>query len=173
MNEQETILETKRLLLRKWTNDDLDELFEILRDREVVRFIGDGKPFDREQTLEFIEAMEKCFREHGFSRWKIIEKSSGKIIGSCGFGKFDELESPELGYLLARRFWGKGYATEITEGVMLYGFNNLGFREIIALTDLENTASQNVLRKLGFSSRGVRIIEDEENLVFIKKKSDE
>jgi len=156
--------------LRKWTNDDCDRLFEILRDAEVVRFIGDGKPYDREQTQKFIEAMEKCFLENGFSRWKVVEKSSGALVGSCGFGKFDELDAPELGYLLAKQFWGKGYATEIAEAVMLYGFKNLGFREIIALTALDNTASQNVLRKIGFTSRGVSVIEGEENLVFVKEK---
>lgn len=173
MNESENILETERLILRKWTHEDCDALFEILRDAEVVRFIGDGQPFNREQTLKFIEAMETCFQNHGFSRWKIIEKSSGEIIGSCGFGKFPKLDQPELGYLLGRKYWGEGFAAEIAEAAMLYGFKNLGFREIIALTALDNAASQNVLRKIGFNSRGVEIIEGEENLVFVKKKSDE
>jgi len=56
---------------------------------------------------------------------------------------------------------------------MLYGFKNLGFHEIIALTDPENTASQKVLIKIGFASRGIEVIGGEDNLVFVKKKSDE
>jgi len=81
-----TILETKRLALRKWTNDDCDALSEILRHEEVVRHVDDGKPFSREKTLEFLDAMKSSLEKHGFCRWKVIERSSGEMVGSCGFG---------------------------------------------------------------------------------------
>lgn len=173
MTVNRTILETKRLALRKWTAADSDALFKILSDAEVVRHVDDGKPFSFEKTRKFLDAMEKSAHENGFCRWKVIEKSSGEIIGSCGFGRIEETNEIELGYLLAQKHWGKGYATEIAEATLDYGFNKLGFREIIALTDLENIASQKVLEKIGFSKRGLEIIGGEENLVFIKKKSDE
>ena len=168
-----TILETKRLALRKWTNDDCDALSEILRDEEVVRHVDDGKPFSREKTLEFLDAMKASLEKHGFFRWKVIERSSGEMVGSCGFGRIFETGEIELGYLFGRNSWSKGYATEIAGAVMLYGFKNLGFHEIIALTDPENTASQKVLIKIGFASRGIEVIGGEDNLVFVKKKSDE
>lgn len=91
------------------------------------------------------------------------------IIGSCGFGRVDETGEIELGFLLAQKYWGKGLATEIAEAAMLYGFNKLGFREIIALTDLENIASQRVLEKIGFTKRGHETLGGEKNLVFAKK----
>lgn len=171
MTKDNTILETKRLVLRKWTNADCDALFEILRDAEVVRYVDDGKPFSLEKTRKFLEIMEKTEREKGFCRWKVVEKSSGKILGTCGFGRIAETDEIELGYLLAQKSWGKGYATEIAQAVLAYGFNKLGFREIIALTDLENTASQKVLEKIGFTKREIEIYNNEENLVYLAKNN--
>jgi RimJ/RimL family protein N-acetyltransferase len=170
LTANETILETKRLALRKWTDADCSALFEILRDRSVVRSVDDGKPFSLEKTRKFLDAMKKCAGANGFCRWKVVEKASGEIAGTCGFGRIEETDEIELGYLFARKHWGKGYATEIARAAIDYGFNKLGFREIIALTDLENTASQKVLEKIGFNIRGLEIIGGEENLVFIKKK---
>ncbi len=77
----------------------------------------------------------------------------------------------ELGYLLARKSWRKGFATEAASACLQLGFEKLGFREIIALTDLENTASQKVLEKTGFVKRGVEIYNDEENLVYLAKNN--
>lgn len=173
MTANETILETKRLKLRKWTDADCSALFEILSNPEVVRNVDDGKPFSFEKTRKFLGAMEKSMQENGFCRWQVVEKTSGELIGTCGFGRIRETNEIELGYLFAQKHWGKGYATEIAQAALAYGFNKLGFREIIALTDLENTASQKVLEKIGFNKRGLEIIGGEENLVFIKKKSDE
>ena len=167
------ILETKRLVLRKWTNADCEALFEILQDAEVVRDIDDGKPFSLEKTREFLDAMEKADRQNGFARWKVVEKASGEIAGSCGFGHLPETGEIELGYLFARKHWGKGFAGEIAEAAVSYGFNNLGFREIIALTAPENIVSQKVLKKIGFEKRGLEVYNGEESLVYIKKKSDE
>ena len=167
MSENDTILETKRLALRKWTNADCDALFEILRDAEVVRYIGNGKPFSLEKTRKFLEKMEKSERENGFCRWQVVEKASSEIVGSCGFGRIAETNEIELGYLFAQKHWGKGFATEIAESTLAYGFNNLNFREIIALTDLENIASQKVLEKIGFTKRGIEIYDNEETLVYL------
>lgn len=167
------ILETKRLVLRKWTNADCDALFEILRDARVAQFIADGKPFTREEVIEFLAWTEKYERENGFCRWKVIEKASGATVGSCGFARPFDLDEIELGFLFAPNRWGRGYATEIAAAAVDYGFKKLGFHEIIAMTDVENTASQKVLEKIGFASRGIEAIGGEESLVFIKKKSDE
>ncbi|MGI8883804.1 MAG: GNAT family N-acetyltransferase [Pyrinomonadaceae bacterium] len=156
--------------MRKWTDADCEALFEITRDEKVMRGVDDGKPFSLEKTRKFLETMEKCERENGFCRWKVIEKASDKLVGTCGFGRLPETGEIELGYLLAHQHWGKGYATEIAEAATKYGFNRLNFNEIIALTSLENIASQKVLEKIGFKKRGLEIFGGEENLVYINKK---
>ena len=165
----ENILETERLVLQRWTSADCDALFEILSDARVARFIADGKPFTREKTAEFLAWAEKYERENNFCRWKVIEKSSGNVIGSCGFANPAGSPEIELGFLFAPQSRGKGYATEIAAAATSYGFGKLGFRQIIAMTDLENAASHRVLEKIGFARRGVEIIGGVECLVFVKK----
>lgn len=169
----EKIFETERLILRRWTRDDADALFQILRDPLVARFIADGLPFTIEKVEEFLAWAEKHERENGFCRWKVVEKSSGAVIGSCGFARLEESAEIELGYLFARHRWGSGLATEAARACADYGFKKLGFREIIAITDVENTASQKVLEKIGFRRRGIEVLGGEKSLVYIKKKSDD
>ncbi len=98
-------------------------------------------------------------------------KSSGEIIGSCGFARPHGTKEIELGYLFGRKFWGKGFATEAASACLQFGFGKLDFREIIALTDLENTASQKVLEKIGFVKRGIELYGGEENLVYLAKNN--
>ena len=167
------ILETERLILQTWTLEDSEEFLKICSDAEVMNFIGDGKPYNLEQANKFLIWAENYQRENGFCRWKVLEKVSGEIVGSCGFVRLRETGEIELGYLLARKFWGKGFATEAARGCLQFGFGKLGFREIIALTDLENVASRNVLEKIGFIKRGIEVYNEEKSLVYLAKKSNE
>jgi RimJ/RimL family protein N-acetyltransferase len=163
-----TILETPRLTIRPWKHDDAGRLFEICSDEEVMKYIGNGKAYktlsEAEKILEWAVDYQKA---NGFCRWAVLEKYSGEIIGSCGFAHPYGTEEIELGYLFARDQWSRGFATEAARQCMLFGFKNLGFREIIAITDLENTASRKVLEKIGFRERGVEIFENEEALVYL------
>lgn len=148
------ISETERLLLRTWTYADADALFEICRDAEVMLHIGNRQPYRNiEDAKKFLDWAVTYQKKNGFCRWAVVEKSSGKIIGNCGFMRLESGEI-ELGYLFARKSWGKGYATEAAGECLKYGFRNLGFTKIIALTDLDHTASQKVLEKIGFTRRG-------------------
>ncbi|HEX8735010.1 MAG TPA: GNAT family N-acetyltransferase [Pyrinomonadaceae bacterium] len=165
------ILETERFILRDWSLEDAAEMFEICRDAEVMRYIGTGKPYktvdEAEKFLQWAVAYQK---ENGFCRWAVVEKASGKIVGSCGFAYPHGTPEVELGYLFGRDVWGKGFATEAARAALDYGFEKLGFREIIAITDLENTASQRVLEKIGFAQRGVEKIDGEDNLVYLARR---
>lgn len=153
--------------MQVWTQADSDALFEIMRDARVMRYLANGLPYTFEQVKEFLIWAENYQAENGFCRWKVIEKASGEIIGSCGFARPQDMNQPELGYFLAQKHWGKGFATEATTACKLYGFGKLGFREIIAITDLENTASQKVLEKIGFAKKGVGSFRGEETLVYL------
>ncbi|HEY0050296.1 MAG TPA: GNAT family N-acetyltransferase [Pyrinomonadaceae bacterium] len=166
-----TVLETERLVLRQWTLDDAPELFEICRDAEVMRYIGTRKPYKAlDEAEKFLHRVGEYQKTNGFSRWAVIKKTSGKIVGSCGFAYTHEMPEPELGYLFERAVWGKGFATEAARAVLNYGFEKLGFREIIAITDLENTASQRVLEKIGFTRRSVEKIDGEDSLIYLTRR---
>ncbi|HEX9960992.1 MAG TPA: GNAT family N-acetyltransferase [Pyrinomonadaceae bacterium] len=165
------ILETDRLILREWTLGDAPELFEICRDAEVMFYIGTGKPYETiEEAEKFLRWAVEYQKANGFCRWAVVEKSSGKIVGSCGFAYPRGMPEPELGYLFGRGFWGKGFATEAARACLNYGFGKLDFREIIAITDLENTASRRVLEKIGFTRRGIEEIDGEDNLIYLARR---
>lgn len=166
------ILETERLILRIWTRDDAQRLFEICGDAEVMKYIGTGKPYETiEQAREFLVWATGYQAENNFCRWAVLAKTSGEIIGSCGFARPHGTVEIELGYLFARQSWGMGFATEAARNCLSYGFGELGFDEVIAITDLENVVSQRVLEKIGFVQRGVENIDDEENLIYTAKNS--
>jgi len=164
--ENQTILETPRLTIQTWTTDDLRPAFELFSDAGIMRYIGNGKPFTLDATGKFLIWVQKYQAENGFCRWKVIERSSGEIIGSCGLARPEGLAEVELGYIMRRASWGKGFATEAAKACMHYGFNNLGFREIIALTDPENTASRRVLEKIGFHNTGLKMHKDEDTSIY-------
>lgn len=166
------ILETPRLILKTWSLADSSRAFEICSDAEVMKNIGSGKPYKTLAEAEkFLKWVVEYQNENGFCRWAVLEKSSGRIIGSCGFALLQDSNEIDLGYLFARDFWGKGFATEAARESVRYGFKNLNFREIIAITDLDNFASQNVLEKIGFIKQGIEIFKNQENLVYRAKNN--
>ncbi len=166
------ILETERLILRTWKPDDAERLFEICGDAEVMKYIGTRKPYETiEQANEFLNWATNYQAENNFCRWAVLEKTSDKIVGSCGFACPHGTEEIELGYLFGRNFWGKGLATEAATACLKYGFEKLEFPEIIAITDLENVASQKVLEKIGFKKRGIEKMDGEDNLIYIAENS--
>ena len=160
------ILETERLILRTWTYADAERLFEICSDAETMLHIGDRKPYETiEIAREFLNWAIPYQLKNGFCRWAVVEKTSGEIVGSCGFARL-ATEEVEFGYLFARESWGKGFATEAASACLKHGYEKIGLTGIIALTDLDHEKSQNVLRKIGFHERGIEKTGDGEDMVF-------
>lgn len=142
-------IETARLRFRRFTPDDLDDLARIFSDPEVVKFLGDGKPPTKHETIPHLHNfIERYWEEQRFGRWALIHKEDDKLIGYCGLRLLDEVH-PELVYVLARDYWGKGLATEAARAGLRYGFEELKLEEIVAATRPENIASQHVMKKLG------------------------
>jgi ribosomal-protein-alanine N-acetyltransferase len=166
-DESKIILETERLILRPWKLEDADAMFEICRDSEVMLHIGNRKPYESvEDAVKFLDWAISYQKKNGFCRWAVVEKSSGKIVGSCGFFRLKN-DDKELGYLFAREVWGKGLATEAAGACLRYGYEKLNFTKIIALTDVAHFASQKVLEKIGFTPRGIeKYFDEEEDMVY-------
>jgi RimJ/RimL family protein N-acetyltransferase len=142
-------IETDRLLLRRFTMDDLDELSVIFSDPEVVRYLGTGKPAKRDETEHALQTIINHWEQHGFGRWAVVFKRTQKLIGYGGLRNFHN--TPELVYLLAKRYWGIGLATEIARASLSFGFDEQGFERIIAMARLANTASHRVMEKVGMN----------------------
>jgi RimJ/RimL family protein N-acetyltransferase len=145
-------LETERLILRRLTGRDVENLFVLDSDPAVMRVINGGKPTPREvietETLPQLLGFYGHTPEYGL--WAAIEKSTGEFIGwlslRCDEG---DLEKVELGYRLRQSAWGKGYATEGSQALVDKGFSELGAQRIFATTMTVNTASVRVMEKVG------------------------
>ncbi|CAN5574830.1 GNAT family N-acetyltransferase [soil metagenome] len=146
-------LETERLILRRFTEADVDNLVELDSDPDVMRYIT-GKPTPRDliendYLPSFLEYYERSDR-YGF--WAAIEKSTGTFIGWFHFRPPRDSTDPnvaELGYRLRKDAWGKGYATEGSKALIDKGFRELGVQRVTALTYEDNTASRRVMEKTG------------------------
>ena len=146
-------LETKRLLLRRFSMADVDRLVVLDSDPEVMRYINGGKPTSREEIRNdvlpaFLEYYER-FDGYGF--WAAIEKSTGDFLGWFHFRPDEESDSidPELGYRLRRSAWGKGFATEGSRALIDKGFAEFDVQRVFASTMKVNLASQRVMEKAG------------------------
>jgi ribosomal-protein-alanine N-acetyltransferase len=145
------ILETNRLVLRTWRLDDAEVLFKIYSNPELYRFTG-ADPFPDVDTPR--RYMEEYFinrqKEYGFGVWAVVEKASGKLVGTCGLDYFDGRPEPGLGYWFDPEYWGRGYTTEAARACVAYAFNTMNVPELASMTDPQNKASQRVLEKTGF-----------------------
>lgn len=159
-----TALETERLKLRPWAAEDADALFGICRDADVMRHIGDGRPWTGVERARLWLSRQLAARDaHGFGKWAVVEKESGRLVGSCGFDPPSEsMPEVEFGYLFARECWGRGYATEAGRASMRFAFGELKLKRVVARVVPEHTPSRRVLEKLGFEFEGLRVFEGTE-----------
>lgn len=140
-------IETTRLRLRHLTLDDLDDLFRIYGNPEVMRYVGKGAR-TKDETQAALVSMIKHWK-HGFGMWATIYKDSGKLIGRCGLCFLDDTPEVELGYTLDKPYWNMGLASEASRASLMYGFEEVGLERIVAIAKPENFASQRVMQKVG------------------------
>jgi len=148
-NRNVRILETTRLIVRRWTADDAEALYSICSDPDVMRYVGDGTPWRLKRTRQFIADAVVTEQTHGYCRWPLIAKDAGSLVGFCGF--IPAAEGAEMGWRLGSQIWGRGLATEAAQAVLKYGAETLGFRRVTATVHCENRASLRVAKKLGMS----------------------
>lgn len=146
-------LETDRLKLRGWRNEDFDEYAELCADAEVMRFLG-GKPLDQLEAWRHFAFLVGHWELRGYGHWVVEEKSTGKLAGRVGFLYPVGWPGFEIGWTLKREFWGKGYASEAARRALQYGFNELDKPHIISLIHPENKASIQVAERLGETIEG-------------------
>jgi ribosomal-protein-alanine N-acetyltransferase len=146
------VAETHRLVLRHLRPADGDALDRVFGDAEVMRF-GDGPRPPAWVRQWIVDCVEHRYRQWGFGMWAVVEKAGGRCIGYCGLSRFHGRCGPdetEVGYRLARAFWGRGFATEAVRATCQYATSPLGLRRLIAIIDPGNRASIHVAEKAGF-----------------------
>lgn len=147
MNKYLFQLLTKRMLIREFQSKDAQGFFEMNNDPEVLRYTGDKSFPSVEKAREFIDNYN-VYEDWGFGRWTLIDRSTKEYIGFCGF-KRNEEEMIDLGFRLKKMYWGQGLATEAAIACLQFGFEQLGFNEVIGRAAKKNLASIQVLKKIG------------------------
>lgn len=145
------VLETERLLLRRVTTDDVNEVFELRSNPETMKFIPRPLVKNNEEALEHIAMIEEKIETNIGINWGITLKGNPKLLGIIGYYRMQpENYRSEIGYILLPEFHGKGIITEAVNTLINYGFNDLKLHSIEAVIDPENYASEKVLQKCGF-----------------------
>ena len=151
----EVTLETERVLLRRFTPEDADNLFALDSDPDVMRYLTGGVPRSYAETKEETLPRHISYYEKytDFGVWAAIEKATGAFIGWFHFrpDARNPDEDIELGYRLMRAAWGKGYATEVSRALLRRGFEELGVKRVTARAMKANRASWHVMEKLGMN----------------------
>jgi len=142
-------IETERLLLRMFCPEDLDELATLFRDPEVMRYVGEGQPVNREEADKALRSIIRHWQTHGFGRWAAVNKQTREFVGFGGLRSL--FGTPEVVYHLATAHWGKGLATELARASLRFGFEDRKFERIVAIAKPLNAASIHVMEKLGMS----------------------
>jgi len=148
-------LTTQRLVLRGPMEKDMQPMFDIHTDPDVMRYYG-VKPYDTmEKSKKHLDWLTKLHREEIGLRWIITLKDEDTCIGDVGFYDWEKKHSrAEIGYILGKQYWGKGIMTEAIKAALDYGFNEMNLNRIQALIDPRNDASKRVAEKHGFQYEG-------------------
>jgi RimJ/RimL family protein N-acetyltransferase len=164
LHNESMILETERLILDTWQSSDWTAFRPIATDPEVMRYITGGAPWSDDQITNFVDRQVKLYSERGFCRWKLLDKTTGETIGFCGVGFWRDAPDPEIGWWLARHFWGRGLATEAARTALRDAFERVQLERIISVAMSENAASIRIMQKLGlkleceFENDGARLV---------------
>ena len=149
-------LETNSLLLRRIMPGDANALFKILSDPEVTEFYDEDAFIDISQASDQIAAWENGFADNRCIRWGINRMDKDDLMGSCGYyGVHIWNKRASIGYELARTSWRQGIMIEALGAIIDFGFSRLELNRIDAVVMPENTASVNMLEKLGFRNEGL------------------
>ena len=147
-----TIIESERLLLRKFSLNDIEAVYQFNSNVELHRYTGDEIINSRQRAEQIIKDIWlKDYTNYGYGRWALIYKPENKIIGFAGLKYLAEIGETDIGYRILPQYWGKGLVSEISKQIILYGFNELNLKRIIGIAMPENIASFKVLEKIGFS----------------------
>ena len=147
-----TIIESERLLLRQFSLNDIEAVYQFNSNVELHRYTGDEIINSRQHAEQIIKDIWlKDYTNYGYGRWALIYKPENKIIGFAGLKYLAEIGETDIGYRILPQYWGKGLVSEISKQIILYGFNELNLKRIIGIAMPENIASCKVLEKIGFS----------------------
>lgn len=144
-------IKASRVSLRPLQPTDTEVLHRIYQTEGVLQYFPTTTPPPLEKVERFIASQQEHWEKHGYGNWGIVPEGESQIAGWAGLQFLPELNETEVGYLLDKPFWGRGYATEAARASIQFGFERCGLDHIIALVHPENLASRRVIDKCGMT----------------------
>ena len=149
-------ISTDRLLLRRITVDDIDDMYEYAKNATLTRYLTWSPHPDKAYTFEYVTYLQSRYKTGEFFDWAVTLKDGGKMIGTCGFTRFDfQNDAGEIGYVINPEYQGRGIATEALGAVIKFGFEDLALNRIECRFMTENEVSRRVMQKNGMTFEGV------------------
>jgi ribosomal-protein-alanine N-acetyltransferase len=148
-NEGVPVVRTEDLTLRSFLPEDDLALYKIYHTENVLKYFPDPIPPTLEKVEKFIAGQQAHWQKFGYGNWGILVGDCSEIVGWAGLQYLPELNETEVGFLLDRPYWGRGYATEAAQEALQFGFEKCNLDHIIALVHAENRASRRVIEKCG------------------------
>ena len=149
-------LATERLELRRFTAHDLHWLSDLYNDADVTRYLGGTKTPAQAKALLTTRILDYYEAHPGLGIWMTIERASGNPLGFHLLNHIQGESFIQVGFVLSKPAWGRGFATEMALALLRYGFGDLRLHRIVGMASLGNLASQHVLQKIGLQRRGER-----------------
>ncbi len=150
-------LSTERLTLRRMKVSDWKDMYEYSKKECVTRYLLWDPHNTPEQTQDYLRYLQTRYRTGDFYDWAVVDRKSGKMIGTCGFASLDfHNNAAEVGYVLNPDYWGQGIAAEALQAVLKFGFMELNIHRIEAKYIIGNDPSRRVMEKCGMSFEGVK-----------------
>lgn len=150
-----TMFVTERLTVRRWTPDDIDSFLAIFGEPDMYHFMPGSTIESRDAAAAALERMlARMAAWDGMGSFAAVDRATGEIVGNALLRPLEEGPRIEVGYHVAKPHWGHGYATEIAQGAVRYGFEQLGLEDIYGVVVPENAASRRVLEKAGLTRIG-------------------
>ena len=157
-------LYTERLVLRRLTRYDLEDVYAYCSDPQVSKYLLWSPHESMRTTRQYLTLVERKYRSAEFYDWGV--EYEGRIIGTCGFTSFSVVDdSAQIGYVLSSEFWGRGIATEMLKSVIRYGFDVLSLNRIEGRYMKENVASLAVMNKCHMTLEGIH-----KEAIYVKNK---
>ena len=148
-------IDANRISLRWISNQDVDALYDIFSDPEVMRYWSTPPLPDRAAAVDLMNEIQEGFRQQTLLKWGIARRTDDALIGTTTLYNLDfSNRRAEMGYALGREHWGQGYMAEALQALLAYCFEVLDLRRIEADVDPRNSASIQTLERLGFQREG-------------------
>ncbi|WP_417596889.1 GNAT family N-acetyltransferase [Oceanospirillum sp.] len=151
IQEEMPVLETERLILRAFRQPDFSAYHGMVSDTDVVRYVGQGVSLNTEQAWQSMAYLMGHWWLKGFGLWAVEEKSSGRVVGRVGLYQPEGWPGMELGWMIAKEHWRKGFAFEAAQAALAYQRTHFPQEPLISLIHSENKPSIKLAQKLGAS----------------------